>query len=219
MNLLSRALNLDINADARWQACSIKPFSSPPILKPRGDEGPKRADAIFLPVRPPLGPPPPSTAQHVYPKKREVQMLTQALFWIQDLSVRIRARFSVLLKSERRARAGIVLCSDENTDKQFAGKLFTIFHWCWNKKSKMTAPISQQRIAVVPRNAALFPPTAFVRSCWDDPIIAIDDHRSNLVFWWQKSTMLDGWRNKPVLSAAECWMLGIGVQMKGFFPF
>lgn len=32
-------------------------------------------------------------------------MLTQPLFGIQDLSVRIRAGFSLLLKSERRARA------------------------------------------------------------------------------------------------------------------
>lgn len=107
MNLRSRVLNRDINSDARRQACGIKPFLlPPPILKPRGDKrGHTKQMRFHLPVWSLLPhhlllPP----AQHGCPKKREVQMLTQALVWIQDLSVRIRAGFSVLLKTEQRKR-------------------------------------------------------------------------------------------------------------------
>lgn len=87
----------------------------------------------------------------------------------------------------------------------------------------MTAPISGGVSEAVHRNATLFTPTAFVRCCWDDPVLTkhflVRDHRSNPVFWWRKTTILEGWRNKPVVSAAERWMLDIGIQMRGFFPF
>lgn len=72
--------------------------------KPSQEEmkGPDRADAVSLSVTPLL-----SLFLHGsthLPKGREVQMLTETLFWIQGLSIRIRAGFSVLSKSDQKGR-------------------------------------------------------------------------------------------------------------------
>lgn len=72
--------------------------------KPSQEEmkGPDQADAVSLSVTRLL-----SLLLHGsthQPKGREVQMLTETLFWIQGLSIRITAGYSVWLKSHQKQR-------------------------------------------------------------------------------------------------------------------